>query len=394
MPVQSHMTWTSLQRVRATLNHTEPDRVPYDLGGSVVTGIHLRAYRLLRQFLNLPAVELQPEDLRQQLALVHEDTKKRLNVDVYGLSPGRAKNFTFPLWSENGYDKLRDEWGIEWWRPQPDGLYYDMRAHPLAKVDTLAGLAQCQFPDPWDPGRFEGMAARAHQLFCQAQVAYLLGRNAPGIFELALWLRGFENFYCDLLSNPSFAEALLDRLLEIKMRYWERALACVGPHVLLVAEADDLGSQDRLLVRAELYRKFLKPRHTRLFGFIRKQAAVPVKVFFHSCGAIAPIIPDLIESGVDVLNPIQVSAKGMDTRALKAQFGADLTFYGGGIDTQTILPHGTPGQVRDEVRRRIHDLAPGGGFIFNPVHNIQADVPPRNIVAMWEALQEFGLYQS
>ena len=120
---------------------------------------------------------------------------------------------------------------------------------------------------------------------------------------------------------------------------------------------------------------------------------VPVKIFYHSCGAISPLIPDLIESGIDILNPVQVSAAGMDTKELKKNFGKDLTFYGGGVDTQHVLPHGTPQEVRDEVKRRINDLAPGGGFIFNTVHNIQADVPPENIVAMWEAMREYGLYR-
>ena len=176
------------------------------------------------------------------------------------------------------------------------------------------------------------------------------------------------------------------------MRYWERALALVGPNVMMVSEADDLASQDRCLVSRELYLKLIKPRHTRLFSFIKKEAQVPVRIFYHSCGAVAPLIPDLIESGIDILNPVQVSAAGMDTARLKKEFGKDLTFYGGGVDTQQVLPRGTPQQVRDEVKRRIDDLAPGGGFIFNTVHNIQADVPPQNIVAMWETLQEHGVY--
>jgi uroporphyrinogen decarboxylase len=161
---------------------------------------------------------------------------------------------------------------------------------------------------------------------------------------------------------------------------------------MIVSEADDLASQNRLLVSPELYRKLIKPRHARLFAFIKQQAKTPVKIFYHSCGAVSELLPDLIESGIDILNPVQVSAAKMDTRELKRRYGGKLTFYGGGIDTQRILPRGTPAEVRDEVRRRIDDLAPGGGFIFNTVHNIQADVPPENIVAMRETLAEFGVY--
>jgi uroporphyrinogen decarboxylase len=386
-------SWTSRRRVETALNHQEPDRVPYDLGGTILTGIHEQAYRGLRARLGLREVEIQIEDPIQQLALVHEDVKRLLQVDVYGINPGKAARTAMRApWSESGYDKLQDEWGIEWWKPQDGGFYYDMRRHPLAETDTVAGLAKYKFPDPLDPGRYEGMAERADELMNRCEVAYVLGRNAPGIFEIALWMRGFENFFCDMIANVAFAETLLDIIMEVKMKYWARALALVGPNVMMVSEADDLSSQDRCLVSPELYRKLIKPRHTKLFAFIKKQARVPVKIFYHSCGAIFELIPDLIESGVDVLNPVQVSAAGMDTKRLKKQFGKDITFYGGGVDTQQVLPQGTPRQVRDEVRRRIEDLAQGGGFIFNTVHNIQADVPPGNIVAMWEALREYGVY--
>ena len=382
--------WTSRRRVETTLNHQEPDRVPYDLGGSILTGIHEQAYRRLRQYLGLPKVQVEIEDTMQQLARVDEDLKQRLRVDVYGLNPGAPRGWRMPRRSEDGYDKVSDEWGIEWWKPQTGGFYYDMRRHPLAHVETVGELTRHKWPDPLDPGRYEDMAARADELLNRRQVAYILGRNAPGIFEIALWTRGAEQYYRDLLHNRPLAEALLDIVLEIKMKYWARALEVVGANVMMVSEADDLCGQNGLLISPRLYRQLIKPRHTKLFAFIKQHTAARVRIFYHSCGAIMDLIPDLIEEGVDILNPVQVSAAGMDTRELKRRFGKDLTFYGGGIDTQHVLPHGTRSEIRDEVRRRIDDLAPGGGFIFNTVHNIQADVPPQNIMSMWEALQEFG----
>jgi len=388
----SNNHWTSRKRVETTLAHREPDRVPYDLGGSILTGIHEKAYRQLRQHLGLPEVEIEIEDPIQGLARVHEDVKRRFEVDVYGLNPGPASGWVSKRWSEEGYEKLIDEWGIEWWKPQNGGLYFDMRRHPLVDAVGVADLEKYKIPDPLDPGRYIGLAEDSHRLMNEQQVAYILGRNAPGIFEVALWVRGFEQFYCDMLQRPAMAEALLDIVCENKTKYWLKALELVGPDVLMISEADDLSSQNGPLISPDLYRKLIKPRHTRLFGTIKKHAKADVKIFYHCCGNIAPLLPDLIESGIDILNPVQVSAEGMNTRELKRMYGKDLTFYGGGVDTQRVLPFGTPAQVRDEVRRRIDDLAPDGGFIFNTVHNIQADVPPENILAMREALAEYGVY--
>jgi uroporphyrinogen decarboxylase len=384
--------WTSRRRVEVALAHREPDRVPFDLGGTTVTGIHQQAYRNLRRYLGLPDQPAVLDHMHQQLARVDDELKARLKVDVWGLMPRPVPGATRPSWTEGDYHKWRDEWGIEWWMPIQGGLYYDMRRHPLAGARAVADLERFPWPDPEHPARFEGMSQRADELLNQRQVAYVLGRSSTGLFEQALWLRGFETFFCDLVQNVAFAEALLDKVCELKMRYWAKALQTVGPNVLIVSEADDLASQNACLLSPRLYRQLIKPRHQRLFAFIKNHAQAPVKIFFHSCGAVGPLLPDLIEAGIDILNPVQVSARGMDTRQLKRQFGDVLTFYGGGVDTQQVLPHGTPQQVRDEVRRRIDDLAPGGGFIFAAVHNIQADVPPQNIMAMWEALQEFGLY--
>lgn len=383
--------WTSRKRVLTALNHQEPDRVPLDLGGTIVTGIHEVAYRRLLKHLQLESLELEIEDPVQQLARVHPEVKQRLKVDVAGIAPGKGRGRAIKSWSEDGYDKVVDEWGIEWWKPKEGGFYYDIRGNPLAEINTVEELRRHDFPDPLTPARYEGMVERANELN-QMQVASVLGRSAPGMFEIALWTRGFENFLCDMLANVTLAEALLDTVLEIKMKYWEKALDLLGAKVNIVTEADDLAGQNRCLIDPALYRKLIKPRHTRLFAHIRKKAQGPVKIFYHSCGAVSELIPDLIESGIDILNPVQVSAAGMDTKELKRRFGKEITFWGGGVDTQEVLPHGTPQQVRDEVKRRIDDLAPGGGFVFATVHNIQADVPPENIMAMWETLQEFGSY--
>jgi uroporphyrinogen decarboxylase len=207
------------------------------------------------------------------------------------------------------------------------------------------------------------------------------------------WLRGYEAFFCDLVGNRPLAEALCDKIIELKMDYWSHALPLVGDLVDVIQEGDDYGAQNTLQVSPALWREIFKPRLQQLIDHIKKLAP-HASLFFHSCGSIRDILPELIEVGVDALNPVQVAAAGMDSAELKREFGADLVFWGGGVDTQQVLPTGTPQEVRDEVRRRVDDFAPGGGFVFAAVHNIQGDVPPENILAMREVLRECGSYDA
>ncbi len=384
----------SYHRIKLALEHKEADRVPFDLGGSVLTGINKVAYKNLRDYLGLSKKEVEIYDPMQQLARVDGDVLEKLAVDVRCVDPGNPDNkpLATEVSREGNYYSFKDEWGITWKMPVEDGFYFDMREHPLSGADSLADLKKFQWPNPTDEGRFRDMKERADKYVFEDKKAYILGRHAAGIFELALWMRGFENFFMDLALNPGFAESLLDIILENKMRYWQRALQEVGENVLIVSEADDLATQEGLLISKEMYRKFISPRHKKLFDFIKKNAASKIYIFYHSCGAVKELIPDLIEEGVDILNPVQVNARGMDTAELKKTFGQELTFWGGGVDTQRVLPYGTPDEVKDEVKKRIEELAPGGGFVFNPVHNVQGDVSPENYMAMWEALQKYGIY--
>lgn len=387
-------TFTSLERVKCALEHKEPDKIPFDMGGSKVTGITATAYKNLRNYLKLPEKEIRIFDTTQQLSFVDEDVFEHLKIDVKPFEPDDPINpgFKTDVRKEGDYKLYSDEWGIVWRMPVDGGLYYDMYKHPLAEINNVKELMKYPFPKADDPGRFKPMKEKAEKYFHQDRVAYIMGRDIAGIFEVSLWLRGFENFFTDLVLNPGFAESILDIITEHKIEYWDKALDEVGENVLVVSETDDLASQEGLLISYEMYRKYIKPRFKRVVEFIRKKAKTKVYIFYHSCGAVKEIIPDLIECGIDILNPVQVSAKGMDSKELKKLYGNDLTFWGGGADTQIILPSGTPEQVRDEVKRRIDDFAPGGGFIFNTVHNIQADVSPENIIAMWETLQEYGKY--
>ncbi|MBW2060533.1 MAG: hypothetical protein JRI95_03100 [Deltaproteobacteria bacterium] len=265
-----------------------------------------------------------------------------------------------------------------------------MFKHPLRDARDTNDIDNFPWPDPTEPARFKGLGERARRGVKVEEKAVILGGLCAGVMEIAAWMRGFEGYFSDFALNPTLLCYLMDKVVELKMAYWEKALVEVGEHVDVVQEADDFAGQFRMLISPSMYRKIAKPRHKKLFDFIHQHT--PARIFFHSCGAIRPVISDLIEIGVDILNPIQVSAAGMDSKELKKEFGKEITFWGGGVDTQHILGNGTPEQVRDDVKRRIDDLAPGGGFVFAAVHNIQPNVPPENIVAMWETLQEYGLY--
>ncbi len=382
---------TSLERVRATLEHREPDKIPFDLGGSILTGISQKAYRRLRKYLGLPDREVIIEDPIQQLAKVDDDVKERLRIDVDGINPGGRADIEPEEGEKGDYLYFVDEWGIEWHMPKEGGLYYDMRRHPMAGLSPEDAMRRWEYPDPTDMSRYVGMKEKAEECFRNGR-AYILGRNAAGILEVSLWVRGFEDLFIDMVANKKFVEWLTEKVMEVKWNYWDIILDIVGENVLLISEADDLAAQNGPLISPKLYRELIKPRHTQLFSRIKKKAKNKVYIFFHSCGAVRELIPDLIESGIDILNPVQVSAGGMDTSELKREFGKDITFWGGGIDTQHVLPKGSKQEVIDEVKRRIEDLAPGGGFVFSAVHNIQGDVPPENIMTMWETLQEYGGY--
>ena len=289
-----------------------------------------------------------------------------------------------------GYRFFHDEWGIGWRMPKEGGWFYDMYHHPLAGAKTKEDIKNHPWPDPRDPARFTGLQERARHAAEDLGELVILGGLAPGFIELTAWTRGFASFYPDLVNNLDLLEYLMDTIIDLKLAYWDVALPIVGEYADVVQEADDLAGQFGLLISPEIYRSVIKPRHKKICDFIK--ARTDAKIFFHSCGAIREIIPDLIEIGIDAINPVQVSATGMESKGLKRDFGNEITFWGGLVDTQGVFTDGTPAQVRDEVRRRVDDFGPDGGFVAATVHNIQANVPPENIVAMWEALQEYGVF--
>ncbi len=383
---------TSHERLRTALQHREPDRVPFDLGGTMVSGINIKALRRLRRHLGL-AGEPEVHDQVTQMARTGEDVARLLKTDVANAGPrppsqpGPARD----LGLVGEHYRLIDEFGIGWQMPRAGGHYYDLYLSPLANAESVQDVERHPWPDPLDPARFEGLRERVDEIVLGEQRGVVVGRMSSGMWEHAMWLRGFEQFFVDMIQNEKLVHAIMSQLLELKMQYWGRVLELLDEHVLVISTADDLGTQEGLLVSLEMYRRLIWPYHRRLFEFLKREARTEIHIFFHNDGAIYETIPLLIEAGIDILNPCQVSCRGMDdTAKIKREFGRDLVIWGGSCDTQRVLPFGTPEEVRDETRRRIEDLAPGGGFVFAPIHVVQGEVPPENVMAWWETLQEYG----
>ena len=381
---------TSRERVMLALNHKEPDRIPIDLGATIVTSISNRTYGELERYLGLPVEEIKVLDYVQQLPYVSDAMLQRFGVDFRMVQLPAATTSSVEIFEEGDYYAFFDRWGSKLHMPKTRGFYFDWVDFPI-KEPTMEALDAYQWPQPDAVEVNVQLGRLAKQLFETSTYA-LVGSAVigGGIFEQPARVMGLQNFLMALISEPDFAGRLMETITDIYIESCNRYLDYVGPYIQVFTYWDDVAGQNGWLIRPELYRKIIKPKQRRLVEAIKKKTNA--KLFYHSCGATRDLIPDLIELGFDILNPVQVSAKGMDTKELKAQFGRDIVFWGGGVDTQHVLPFGKPQEVVDEVKRRIDDLAPGGGFVFAAVHNIQALVPPENIVAAFDTALEYGKY--
>jgi uroporphyrinogen decarboxylase len=236
-----------------------------------------------------------------------------------------------------------------------------------------------------------GLREKAKQLAGETEFAIILADIVWGPFELGCALRGYEQFCMDLLQDIRLAETLLDKNLELALGFWDAYLTEAGEYIQVVGLGDDLAMQTGPIISPNTYRKLIKPRHKQLIDMIHTKTNA--KIFMHCCGSVYDLLPDLIETGVEILNPVQVSAAKMDLTRLKRDFGDQLTFWGGGVDTQRVLPFGSLAEIGEHIQRAFDILAPGGGFVFAPVHNIQADIAPERIVAVYETALKCQKYR-
>lgn len=407
----------SRQRVLAAINHNQPDTVPVDFSGHRSSGIAAIAYAKLRKHLGLEEGPIRVYDMVQQLAIVDEDVLDLFGVDVVEMGRGflindsEWKDWILP---DNtpcqipGYiniEKRGDDWylytdgGFELGVQKKGCLYFEQTNFPL--MDR--GIADDDFSDledvlentiwagtphpgahisPDDPDA--GLAHGAKRLRKSTDRA-IIGLFGGNLFELPQWLYRMDNYLTYMALYPEQVMRLTEKLCSIYMKNLEEWLAAVGPHIDVILFGDDLGGQNGPLMSPEMYRRYYKPYHKRMWN--RAKELADVKVQLHCCGGVRELLPDLIDAGLDIINPVQITCKGMDSKEIKAEFGNDITFWGGGCDTRDILPNGTAEQITDHVRRQVEIMNKKGGFVFQQVHNIMANVPPQNIVAMFNAVR-------
>jgi uroporphyrinogen decarboxylase len=394
MPVNSssRSSYTSRERITRALHHQETDRIPIDLGGMASTGIMAVAYGRLKEHLGITTGEIRIFDMAQQLAEVEPEILSRFGVDVISLGNSLGEfppEFWKPWKLPNGVscqipvsldirpDEENGGWfiwenGIPTQRMSASSLYFSESFHPLAEMTMPEELKLIPRPVISDED-LKFLEMRAKGLYENTDFAILEAGNT---------LRGFTRFMMDLARGGAFVEDLIGGIVETQFSNLSLYLEAVGNYVQIIQFGDDLGMQDRPMMSRNMYQKYLMPGHQKLFQHVHQNSTCAV--FLHSCGSIYPLIPDLIAAGVDILNPVQTSAKNMDPKQLKDEFGDQITFWGGGCDTQHVLPFAGPDEVAQHVRERVEIFAPGGGFVFNPIHNIQADVPPENIISMFD----------
>ena len=412
---------TPRERVLATIRHQEPDRVPIDMGATPSSGISAIAYGRLKNHLGMTTGHTRVYDVVQQLAQPEEEILDRFRIDVVDL--GRM----FDVNDRDWYDvKLFDGSAAQypaWFRPTaspdggwralaPDGTeiatqlkdmnFFDQTCFPW--LDDYPANIASELPaamskvhwaalahSPWDHAGDDGFwdTLRANTLALRESsdraIMVVVGCN---LFEWGTFLRRMDNFLMDLVAEPENVEAFLEPLMTIHLRTLEKVCASVGDIVDVCRFGDDLGTDTGPFMAPATYRSLFKKHHARLCDYVHKHSTM--HTFLHSCGSIHALLPDLIEAGFDVINPVQTACRDMDPARLKREFGKDITFWGGGVDTRNVLNHGTPETVRADVLERLKILAPGGGFVFNTIHNILPDVPPENIVAMFEAVEIFN----
>ncbi len=384
------MPMTSRERVLTTINHEQPDRVPLVIGVSNATGIKMNPYRGIKNLTDIEAPDRYLYDWPELgTAEIDEKTMRRLHSDVRGILDLEPEGVRKRNRERAPHSNCIDSWGSGQVEVKPGEWYPGV--HPLRDARTVEELdAYSGWPDMSDPTRIAHVQEAAKRLADENQFAIMATPWLLFPFERAHAMQGLETFLLNMAMDPDFAREMLERIAAHCKELMGHFLEALGPNVDIIKIGDDLGTEQSLLISPDMYRDILKPIHADFISFIKERTTA--KVFFHSDGDVAPLIEDFIEIGVDILNPIQTSAGSMsDLVSLKKRFGRNIVFCGG-IDTRNVLPFGSVAEVRQEVQRVMQILGPGGGYMVAAVHTVMNDVPPENVLAMADAVEEFGYY--
>jgi len=421
------------ERVILALKHEEPDRVPIDLGATSVTGIHARAYHDLRKYLGLSEKSIKIIDVEQELAEVDRDVLELFHVDVVNvnrvLEPMAPHPYIYRFTSvvDGSLKEVSDREFYIWRAPygvdvempkyieiveETDGFIAYIRGKlfgkiprngyyfwgldrwkqliPLANVKTVDDLKKFDWDSYRVPDDYvDVLGRRAGYLYKNTDYALYFGWAAV-LHETIQSLRGWDRWLSDLRVRRSLAEAIIDNLFEVLKYNVEKYVDALKDFVQVIGFGDDFGTEEGPQISVQTFREFYKHRYEELFNIVKKRSKA--YIFFHSCGSVYPFIREFIDIGLDIINPVQISARGMDPEKLKKEFGEQITFWGGGVDTQHVLPLAKPDEVVDHVKKLIKIFAPGGGYVYASVHNIQPGAPPQNIVAMFKTAYEYGKY--
>lgn len=378
-------TMTPRQRVLGALNHQETDRVPIDLGSTWITTTTTPFYERLKRHFGVDS-PTEPMERNMQVCKVDEGILQALHVDTRFVcynAPELERNQSVEL--EEGL--YRDPWGIEWIKPLTS-FYYDLYKPPLGGEITISDIIHHPWPEPNDPGYTRGLRERVETMRSETECALVLNLSL-WVLQCSQNVRGYEDWFVDLVRSPQLIECIADCLTESMLGPLESVTQAIGDLVDVISVSDDIGHQDRLCMSPQTYRRIFKPRHARMMEAIKSRSTAPV--MWHTCGSVWDVLDDLIEIGVDSLNPVQTTAKRMEPDRLKQAFGDRLSFWGG-IDTMRVLNRGSADEVRREVRYKIDCLAPRGGYILNPIHNVQPDVPVENLLVMIEEALQYGRF--
>lgn len=384
------MPMTSRERVLTAIHHEQPDRIPLVIGVSNATGIKMKPYKGIKNIIGVEAPDKYIYDWPELgTAQIDEDTLRRLHSDVRGVLDLEPETVRKRNRERNPHSDYVDSWGSGQTEITPGEWFPSV--HPLPEAKTPADLESYPgWPDMSDPSRIAHVQENAKRLAEENQYAILATPWLLFPFERAYAMQGMEKFLLNMAMDADFARALMEKIAVYCKQLMGLFLEQLGDNVDIIKIGDDLGTQKSLMISPKMYREILKPIHADFIDFIK--ARTKAKVLFHSDGDVVPLIDDLVEIGVDILNPIQTSAGTMsDLSALKKRFGKNIVFCGG-IDTHQILPFGSVEEVREEVRRVMQILGPGGGCMIGAVHTVMDDVPPENVLAMVDAVEEFGRY--